>query len=50
MYTKFLSENLKGRGLLEDLGVWVLEIRGCIQKFPDWPPGVKTANVTALCH
>jgi hypothetical protein len=25
-------------------------IRGCIQKFPDWPPGAKTANGTALCH
>jgi hypothetical protein len=26
------------------------EIRGCIQKFPDWPPGARTANGTALCH
>jgi hypothetical protein len=25
-------------------------IRGCIQKFPDWPPGARTANDTALCH
>jgi hypothetical protein len=25
-------------------------IRGCIQKFPDWPPGARTANGTALCH
>jgi hypothetical protein len=24
--------------------------RGCIQKFPDWPPGARTANGTALCH
>jgi hypothetical protein len=23
-------------------------IRGCIQKFPDWPPGARTG--TALCH
>jgi len=23
-------------------------IRGCIQKFPDWPPGVRTANGAAL--
>jgi len=23
---------------------------GCIQKFPDWPPGARTANGTALCH
>jgi hypothetical protein len=21
----------------------------CIQKFPDWPPGTRTANGTALC-
>jgi hypothetical protein len=28
----------------------VLHIRGCIQKFPDWPPGASTANGTALCH
>jgi hypothetical protein len=25
-------------------------IRGCNQKFLDWPPGVRTANGTALCH
>jgi hypothetical protein len=25
-------------------------IRECIQKFPDWPPGARTANGTALCH
>jgi hypothetical protein len=25
-------------------------IRGCIQKFPDCPPGARTANATALCH
>jgi hypothetical protein len=24
--------------------------RMCIQKFPDWPPGTRTANGTALCH
>jgi hypothetical protein len=22
---------------------------GCIQKFPDWAPGARTANETALC-
>jgi hypothetical protein len=26
------------------------EIRGCIQKLPDWPPGTRTANGTSLCH
>jgi hypothetical protein len=25
-------------------------IRGCMQKFPDLPPGARTANGTALCH
>jgi hypothetical protein len=25
-------------------------IWGCIQKFPDWPPGARTVNATALCH
>jgi len=23
---------------------------GCIQKFPDWPPGATTAIGTALCY
>jgi hypothetical protein len=26
------------------------DVGGCIQKFPDWPPGARTANGTALCH
>jgi hypothetical protein len=25
-------------------------VRGCIQKFPGWPSGARTANGTALCH
>jgi hypothetical protein len=25
-------------------------VGGCNQKFPDWPPAARTANVTALCH
>jgi len=25
-------------------------IRWCIQKFPDWPPGARTANGLALCY
>jgi hypothetical protein len=28
----------------------VIAVRGCIQKFPDWPPGARTANGTTLCH
>jgi hypothetical protein len=27
----------------------VMNIRGCIQKFPEWLPGARTANGTALC-
>jgi hypothetical protein len=27
-----------------------LKIRKCIQKFPDWSPGARTANGAALCH
>jgi hypothetical protein len=26
------------------------DVRGCIRKFPDWPPGARTVNDTALCH
>jgi len=26
------------------------ELRGCNQKFPDWPPGARTENIIALCH
>jgi hypothetical protein len=25
-------------------------VRECMQKFPDWPPGARTASGTALCH
>jgi hypothetical protein len=25
-------------------------IRGCIHKFPDWPPGARTANATDPFH
>jgi len=25
-------------------------VRGCIHKFPDWPPGARTANGRALCY
>jgi hypothetical protein len=28
----------------------LMELRRCIQKFPDWPSGARTANGTALCH
>jgi hypothetical protein len=27
-----------------------LHVRGCTQKFPDWPPGTRTASGKTLCH
>jgi hypothetical protein len=29
---------------------WKSQVRGCIQKFPDWPLGARTADSTAFCH
>jgi hypothetical protein len=29
---------------------WGTYVRWCNQKFPDWPPGVRTASHTVLCH
>jgi len=29
---------------------WHNCIRGCIQKFPDWPPRTRIANDEVLCH
>jgi hypothetical protein len=26
------------------------KVRGCIQKFPNWPPGARIANGADLCH
>jgi hypothetical protein len=27
-----------------------VDLRKCIQKFSDWPPGARIANGTTLCH
>jgi hypothetical protein len=37
---------------ITDLTLFVLTVNiwGCIQKFPDWPPGARTANGTARGH
>jgi hypothetical protein len=35
---------------LRENGKCLSRIRVCTQKFPDWPPGARTANSTALCH
>jgi hypothetical protein len=32
------------------LNMFVYDIQGCIQKFPDWQPGARTTNDTALCQ
>jgi len=45
--TQVLLCMLKPDSYLQNLHV---EILMCIQKFPDWPPGARTANGTALCH
>jgi len=50
IHTQLQSENMKGRDHLEDLEVSGKAIRRYIQKFPDWPPGARTANGIALCH
>jgi hypothetical protein len=36
--------------LLSALFSNTLSLRGCIQKFPDWPPGARTANGKTLLH
>jgi hypothetical protein len=36
--------------IMNGLKIFRSGIRGCIQKFPDWPPGARTANGIALCH
>jgi hypothetical protein len=28
----------------------IKSVRGCVQNFPDWPPGARTANGTSLCN
>jgi hypothetical protein len=40
------------RSSQEDVALYTLncDIRGCIQKFSDWPRGARTANGTAACH
>jgi len=44
MATKLTSMSTEGSHMTNK------SIRGCIQKFPDWPPEVLTANGIALCH
>jgi hypothetical protein len=42
-----------GQGIItksREIGVPGEKCIGCIQKFMDWPAGVRTANGMALCH
>jgi len=51
LYYKLENHSLSAvRDCLFNVFAAALPIRGCIQKFPDWPPGTRTANGPALCH
>jgi len=47
-----MSDFVENRGVMGHcMGLWLCERIGwCIQKFPEWPPGARTENGTALCH
>jgi hypothetical protein len=52
-YRCLLCIDMKGLGISTSgspVRLFYMHIWGCIQKFPDWPPGARTANGTALCH
>jgi hypothetical protein len=38
------------RKLLDTSSYVCTYVQRCTQKFPDWPPGARTANGTILCH
>jgi hypothetical protein len=40
----------RNTGIVGSSPALVTDVQGRIQKFPDWPPGARTANGTALCH
>jgi hypothetical protein len=46
----YFLQNINKTSLTLVIGFIALQIRGYIQKFPDWPPGERTANGTALRH
>jgi hypothetical protein len=54
--TWFLIKEAHLHGVVLNIGQLYLflylraSVRMCTQKFPDWPPGARTANGTALCH
>jgi hypothetical protein len=49
--TSWVTVSFSWRTLIREvIYLLTLGIGGCIQKFPDWPPGARTTNGTALCH
>jgi hypothetical protein len=44
----FIETELKFTMYNNAAGKW--QVSGCIQKFPDWPPGARNENDRALCH
>jgi len=45
-----LSDALRDKEAATVIIAVSVSISECIQKFPYWPPGARTANGTALCH
>jgi len=45
-----LSRSRKAYGTKSWYMIQSSDTRGCIQKFPDWPPGARTANGTVLYY
>jgi hypothetical protein len=48
-FPSFVSPPTK-KWVMEQLCNQCINLWGCIQKFLDWPPGVRTANGTAPCQ
>jgi len=45
-----LKVNIVSCNWLRVMQFFCFQIWECIEKFPDWPPGARTVNCTALCH
>jgi len=46
--TTHIAHCLRYSWYTQSLSAWFFSyLRGCIQKFPDWPPGARIANGTA---
>jgi hypothetical protein len=50
-HARYLTPEYLGHPFVyHDIHSWHIRTRRCIQKFPDWPPGARTANSKAPCH